>query len=279
VSDTGQADHGDVHRSPAPTSGPDDATSPPMSATQAPLASRAPQEGRPYSPDPVLLSAGFLPKFKTASHLREDSGGHLVSDTASTMTSGTGGGAADDASTLSLFAAPGVIMPSPGHGQNSAPQAAAADRPATSPLANEVDGFDFTSSLPSKVSEQTVSGAGTQKHLGSDTPRSQRSLERLQTHQQDEGMGLYEPSRSYSSTAVVRAEGVTGIVEDGSAKVDDEENKEEEDTSAGNSTRGTDKSHDTIVDGTAAAAADESERPKMYQRSETKFQTAMEKLA
>src|SRR5262249_22636697 len=69
----------------------------------------------------------------------------------------------------------------------------------------------FADGITSPVRVGYVAGPS-QGHWGSDTPRSQRSLDRLRSHQLDEGMGQLELLRSPSSTAIVKAEGVVGVV-------------------------------------------------------------------
>lgn len=243
-------------------------------------------EPGPDSPGPTssLLSAGFLPKFKTAAHLRDDSAGtHIVSDTASVMT-GRSAIVADDASTRAVFSVPGVI---PIEQQIATSRAGDLPLPSTrpgSPLANETrsimsEDFDATSvthhSTPFKLT-------------GNDTPRSQRSLERLRGHQQDEDMGRLEPLRSPSSTAVVKVEGIVGVVtdktQDDAAKSGQDEQEIDglkprpmhtpdlgiECNDAGNSSpaTGNENTNGPTKEG----------RPKLYDRGDSDFKTAMEKL-
>lgn len=132
------------------------------------------------------LFPGFIPKFKTAVHIRDDSG--MPSDAASIQT-GYSQTISDNASTIAVFGAPGVAqqqriasagVDSVGHGEQDATEVASTLR-------------------------------------GYDTPVSRRSLERLMSHQLDEsdvGGRLYT-LRSPSSTAVVKAEGVIGLTEGG----------------------------------------------------------------
>ncbi|KIW99153.1 uncharacterized protein Z519_00816 [Cladophialophora bantiana CBS 173.52] len=172
------------------------------------------------SPDSSLLSAGFIPKFKTAAHLRDDNGGQapVLSDGASTMT-GRSGVVADDASTRAVFAVPGVTKSI----DSQAVEKAKASSPTTdttpgSPPANETASFvsgseDFNEGVASIHLGAEAAGRALIGAYGTDTPRSQRSLERLRSHQRDEGMGRLAPLRSPSSTAIIKAEGVVGVVD------------------------------------------------------------------
>ncbi|OCT46328.1 lipase/esterase [Cladophialophora carrionii] len=266
-----------------------------MSSTESPEAMKSqivPHAERATSPIGSLLSSGFLPKFKTASHLRDDSGGSpqqmpILSDAASTMT-GRSGIFADDASTTAVFAAPGVMKSAdtqqaePGQ----IPHPTTARRP-QSPLVNEAtsvnsDGEDVdegvASGAPSVMSRPHTSLAG----FGSDSPRSQRSLDRLQSHQLDEGMGRLAPLRSTSSTAVVRAEGVVSVVDstlDGTRHhIADQDEKNND--SLGRLIEPTDNLDKEGSNQDVAHRVEKSEpnRPKMYDRAETDFQTAFEKI-
>lgn len=242
----------------------------------------APPDTIVESPETALLSAGFIPKFKTVSHLRDDSAGSgPASEVASIMTGRTGV-MADDASTRAVFAVPGVISSSRDQHLTDGTDdgsIAPTTRPG-SPLANEtrsvfsdLDGPvpDHPDGLPSPT---TASRPGI---AGSDTPRSQRSLERLQSHQQDEGMGRMQPLRSPSSVAVVRMEGIASLVDDrldvdsdGVGLVDGSEAQHIDHVQPTNSAKS-----DTSVIATTPTAAD---RPKLYDRADTTFETAMEKL-
>jgi acetyl esterase/lipase len=264
----------------------------PMPSTESPEAMTS-QTGaddeRATSPNVSLLSAGFIPKFKTASHLRDDSGGGphapVLSDAASTMT-GRSGMVADDASTRAVFAAPGVMKSADvreaEHGKSSSPTTA---RRPQSPLANitrrassdgEEDDDGVVSIAPSAVSRPLAG-------LGSDSPRSQRSLDRLQSHQLDEGMGRMAPLRSQSSTAIVRAEGVVGVVDgntDGTeGQIADQEEKSN--VTPGETTGSTEKTGEEEPDQNTASLPEksETERPKLYERTGTEFQTALEKIS
>ncbi|KIW63012.1 hypothetical protein PV04_09894 [Phialophora macrospora] len=264
----------------------------PMPSTESPetMTSRTvTHDERATSPNASLLSAGFIPKFKTASHLRDDSGNSphttVLSDAASTMT-GRSGIAADDASTRAVFAAPGVMKSADAreaeHGRSSSPTTA---RRPQSPLANvarsgssdgeEVDD-GVASVTPSAVSRPHTSIAG----LGSDSPRSQRSLDRLQSHQLDEGMGRMAPLRSQSSTAIVRAEGVVGVV-DGNLDSTDHQIADQEEKSHVIPREMTERTREEELNHNTASRLEksETERPKLYDRTETEFQTALEKMS
>lgn len=302
------------------------------------------------TPDPALLSAGFLPKFKNASHLRDDSDGGLpLSDAASHRTGRSGLLASDDASTRAVFAASGVsknIDRDRGEEGESDTRTTTNARPG-SPLATVeskwIGSEDETTRLSGQFEDGTTSlsgqsedeaptsnivsreaGSGVQSRseggrhalspapttgrVGSDTPRSQRSLERLHSHQQDEGMGRMHPLRSLSSTAVVRADGVVGVVDDDASGYDGgpdghaAPNGQREDLPIGEREGGEDpsavdrKEEDqelettrdgigTSVDGDALIAnpnhagpdSDKrTTRPKLYDRTDTTFRTAVE---
>lgn len=241
-----------VQTAPEPASTPGE---PPKIVTNS-----ADDEPRPQSPESALLSAGFMPKFKTVSHIRDDS--------ASMRTGKSVGVASDDASTRALFVEAGVISRLESEpGAQGSTGAMPKGRPG-SMLASEV-GTSITD-------WDGVNGNGAQH--GSDTPRSQRSLDRLQSHQQDEGMGRLQPLRSPSSTAVVRAEGVVGMMRDdhGEAQVAEKDMMRKEEDSASLS-HGVDGASSHEADG--ALTRGPTDRPRLYDRSETAFQTAMEKLA
>ncbi|EHY60084.1 AB hydrolase superfamily protein C4A8.06c [Exophiala dermatitidis] len=257
----------------------------------------------------TLLSAGFLPRFKAAAHLRDDSAGTgtgTFSDTASNMTghsgrSGLVAAAADDASTRAVFAAHGVSKDvedvsraeSEGEGSDSRlPEGiddVALDHPQVTTYSTSNDGGgqlvekkDKTRSSSQQHADANIDHAAANiDHadadavmMGSDTPRSQRSLDRLYSHQQDEGMmGHMEHLRSPSSIAVVRAEGVVGVVDD---HLDDDEGND-------------DRDHNIHPDSTVVVDDEKSgyeerkgptstSRPKLYDRAETTFQTAVERL-
>lgn len=262
-----------------------ESASDPSSIPLSNLTPDAPPDTIVESPETALLSAGFMPKFKTVSHLRDDSAGSgPASEVASIMTGRTGV-MADDASTRAVFAVPGVISSRDQHLTDGTDDASIAPttRPG-SPLANEARSvFSDIDGLPSPTATSRPGNAG------SDTPRSQRSLERLQSHQQDEGMGRMQPLRSPSAVAVVRMEGIASLVEDSPGRnnsgssdhldVDGDgvnlaNGSEAQDIEHAQSTNST-KSDTSAIAATPTAAAD---RPKLYDRADTKFETAMEKL-
>ena len=279
-----------------------DSAADPTSVPSLRVTSNIPLESTVESPETELLSAGFIPKFKTASHLRDDSAGSgPASEVASIMTGRTGV-MADDASTRAVFAAPGVISSKHRNATDGTDDGSIAPttRP-TSPLANEtrsvfsdLDGptSDNVDTLPSPT---TASRPGV---TGSDTPRSQRSLERLQSHQQDEGMGRIHPLRSPSAIAVVRMEGIADLVEDDpdrkhgeslargeqsegidlGDKAHEMENGEHQQPIARNETPATDTVASEADPPAVAATEGASDRPKLYDRADTKFETALEKL-
>ncbi|KAJ9613931.1 hypothetical protein H2200_002067 [Cladophialophora chaetospira] len=259
---------------------------PEITATEA-----ARNDKHAISPNPSLLSAGFIPKFKTASHLREDSGGGgynpLLSDAASTMT-GRSGLVPDDASTRAVFAVSGVMKGVDGNesGKGKATSPTVTNQP-QSPLVHETrsigsDGEAYDDGVasisPSAISRPHASIRG----MGNDSPRSQRSLDRLQSHQLDEGMGRLAPLRSPSSTAIVKAEGVVDVV-DSDLGTGEAENDHVNKAEGGLSTdpekqselTGRDRSPQSV---NGPDKSEPNERPKMYDRTETDFQTALEKV-
>ncbi|OAL38588.1 hypothetical protein AYO20_02238 [Fonsecaea nubica] len=255
---------------------------------------RSAPSGHIASPESSLLSAGFIPKFKTATHLRDDSGGQhgsVMSDAASTMT-GRSGIAADDASTRAVFAVSGISKSLDSQEMERAKSSSPGPntRPG-SPLANETRSFisgseDFdegAASINVGVDRGTIiPGRARIGPFGNDTPRSHRSLERLQSHQRDEGMDRLAPLRSPSSTAIVKAEGVVGMVDNaehpGTGAVEDRESEEDQ-ADKKKEVNGIGKEEAVSVqEGSVGRHVDGviTERPKMYERTETKFQTAME---
>ncbi|KIV92176.1 hypothetical protein PV10_06636 [Exophiala mesophila] len=231
---------------------------PPMIVTDAPA------EPSPVSPDPSLLSAGFIPRFKTASHLRDDSAGtHVLSDTASVMT-GRSAVVPDDASTRAVFSVPGVISADNQVETGTSSEVTADSVRPGSPLAME------TKSVLSEDFDESSHGRPG-KHTGNDTPRSQMSLERLRGHQQDEGMGRLSPLRSPSTTAVMKMEGVVGIVDDEGQDVENDDVETPKAVSDSNI-----GILNQIPGG--SSGTDTQERPTLYERSDSEFQTAMEKL-
>jgi acetyl esterase/lipase len=256
------------------------------------LTSPALEVERATSPNPSVISAGYLPKFRTGSHLRDDSTGEprtpVVTDAASVMTGRTGV-VADDASTRAVFAASGVSKAvdvaeqQPGR----AKALSVTSRP-QSPLASEAmslasNGDDSASIAPSAMSRTYAPLTG----MGSDTPRSHRSLDRLQSHQLDDGMGRLAALRNPSSTAVMRAPGVVDAV----GGFDD--------SAAGTHTVGFDageRASELDLSNPPASGAGSVEtqhapadipdpketkpdRPEMYPRSGTDFQTAVEDIS
>ncbi|EXJ53922.1 esterase/lipase [Cladophialophora yegresii CBS 114405] len=301
-----------------------------MSSAESPEAGTiptVPHDERATSPTASLLSSGFLPKFKTASHLRDDSGSSphyapILSDAASTMT-GRSGMVPDDASTRAVFAATGVMkngdaqqeVGEPAKTSNTSstttrrPQSALAHETTSvnSDGGEELEVDDGVASMaPSAMSRPHTSLAG----FGSDSPRSQRSLDRLQSHQLDEGMGRMAPLRSTSSTAVVRAEGVVSVIDgtydkikhqvaDGTYDMTGHQVADGTLDRAGHQTADQEEKKNDVateksVEATDNVKEDEEEliqnvvdhseksgtkRPKMYDRTETDFQTAFEKMS
>lgn len=228
-----------------------------------------PAESSQLSPDTSLLSAGFIPKFKTASHLREDSAGtHVLSDTASVMT-GRSAIFPDDASTRAVFSVPGVISVDNNFATGASGEVAADSVRPGSPLANEA-----RSMLSEDFDDSNYTRLGL-KHTGNDTPRSQISLERLRDHQQDDGMGMLSPLRNPSTTAVMKMEGIVGIVDDDGQDVEIDSLETPKAVSISGAGILSDDQDQIAGSGNAA---DTQERPTLYDRSDTDFQTATEKL-
>ncbi|KAL2422025.1 AB hydrolase superfamily protein C4A8.06c [Exophiala dermatitidis] len=275
------------------------------STTTATTASDDRDRDRDRDPASTLLSAGFLPRFKAAAHLRDDSAGTgttgTFSDTASNMTSRSGrsglGAAADDASTRAVFAAHGVSKDvenvarddGGGEGEGEGSDGESGEKEKSLPRAdfvNDTKTGPGSGQLVEEKKEKQKSGsqdpdanidhADADAVMGSDTPRSQRSLERLYSHQQDEGMmGHMEPLRSPSSIAVVRAEGVVGVV-DGGPGHDDDEGVRNDDRNPNSKGDYIQDKNNQVVETNQQPTSDS--RPKLYDRAETTFQTAVERL-
>ncbi|KAK5046488.1 hypothetical protein LTR84_008291 [Exophiala bonariae] len=313
VTDAGQTEAMDLPALPVSTVVPDDlssqqsksksigATTDPTPIPSFTFTSNTPLESTIESPETELLSAGFIPKFKTASHLRDDSAGSgPASEVASIMTSRSGV-MADDASTRAVFAVPGVLSSKDRNLTDGTDDRSLAPttRP-TSPLVNETRSVFSDLDGPTSDNFDTVPSPTTTSRLGitgSDTPRSQRSLERLRSHQQDEGMGRMDPLRSPSAIAVVRVEGISDLVEgvpenknsesmerDGlsenvhlSDRANDARNGEQQSTTD-SETSVKDTTFSEADSLTVAAKQGVSDRPKLYDRVDTKFETALEKL-
>ncbi|KEF50949.1 uncharacterized protein A1O9_12988 [Exophiala aquamarina CBS 119918] len=278
------------------------------------ITTQSPADSAVESPETGLLSAGFIPKFKTASHLRDDSTSTGPASEAASIMTGRSRIVPDDASTCAVFAAPGVI------GLNGQGLADGADdrslAPTTrpgSPLANETRSVfsDFDSPLPDNVDGGPSSPTTASRHgnAGNDSPRSQRSLERLQSHQQDEGMGRMHPLRSTSTTAVVRMEGISSLVEGSPSKESDGAAEQDDASSDGvgvpngklpdqgqehgpetpkadvpakqplgfGAEAQTEKQTETAAATIPAETQAIPDRPKLYGRTDTQFETAMEK--
>ncbi|KIW41396.1 uncharacterized protein PV06_06958 [Exophiala oligosperma] len=264
VADRGQADSQHllpalaVSRSMAPST--TTASENPTIVTTSPGA----HDGR-ASPDSALLSAGFIPRFRAASHLRGDS--------ASIKTGQSIGVASDDASTRALFAEAGVASEIENESTTHDSSSAGPKARRGSPLAGELG----RRTSDDNDDDDDVLINGKVPHGGSDTPRSHRSIERLQSHQQDEGMGRLQPLRSPSSTAVVRAAGVVDIVPDGEADEGAAAEKKKDNMVSGTEEKEEDMVNGTDINGTIDPVTDA--RPKLYDRADTAFKTAMENPA
>jgi hypothetical protein len=216
----------------------------------------------------------------------------------------------DDASTRAVFAAPGVIrFKDPGLTDGADDRSLAPTTRPGSPLANETRSVfsDLDGPVPDNVDGLPSPTATSRRaNIGYDTPRSQRSLERLQSHQQDEGMGRMDPLRSPSSTAVVRMEGISSLVEespdqesngspshDGASddlsvvngKAHDMEDEADPETTEASDTPMkkplTSESNTAPPPAPPATTTNDQEkpdRPKLYDRADTDFKSAMETL-
>ena len=233
------------------------------------------------------LGPSFVPKFKTIAQLQNQS--HPESDAASTH---SGLSFADNASTMAVFNAPGVS-------KQTTPPMADGDRPPTSATNESMGQSDKASTIRSPTIGKNAAD-------GYDTPMSRRSVERLQSHQLGEGAitssagsmlstdesraqgSKLEPLRSPSTVAVVRQEGVVGVVPGGEA--DPEVQQEElEDVMDGDKAlqeedrevkdRNEEQSQNAVVNGVLdEKSVKDKERPKMYDRADTDFQTANENI-
>ncbi|EXJ91292.1 hypothetical protein A1O1_04402 [Capronia coronata CBS 617.96] len=307
----------------------DDLRLAPGQSPAIPTSPLPPHDAQLQSPDAALLSSGFLPRFKTASHLRDESGSRTLSDVASNRT-GRSGLTSDNASTRAVFAAHGVSKNMDERHDDEQGKSRISDHLATtsrpgSPLGLESRGFaSDTASVSAESEDETTNertgakgsvpknsrprqdadntpastispGPGPAPapgHLGSDSPRSQRSLERLQSHQHDEGMGRMQPLRSLSSTAVVRADGIVGVVDD------DDDDDDVDPTGAGGGggvlngggpdsrvgvderdMNGKPQPSTTKANPAETETETDSGRPKLYDRADTTFRTAVERMS
>ena len=214
------------------------------------------------------LSPSFYPKFKAGpSNLRALSGDN---DEAASMTTGRSTVLSDEASTTAMFNAPGVITQSPAIGR---------------PTSSATDQMNNGSRAPSRTNE-VVTGGETDTHPikdhvvdGYDTPASRGSVERLLSHQtsdemadpgnQIDGVALsssLQHIRSPSSTAIVKSEGVAGVVAGGS----------HDETSNGNKLEAL--TVEPTLDGVKNRAGEQhpTQRPGLYDREGSEFQTALE---
>lgn len=222
-----------------------------------------------------LLTPMFLPKYKTAPHLRNNS--KDMSDSASVKT-GHSVLTPDNASTRAVFSAAGVSRQATND---------AGDTPTSESFYGDVLDAGPGTAEGSIKNDDRRSAMG-----GTDTPYSRRSVERLMSHQVNvtgaDGSSIagtemsgapssiqlanrLQPLRSPSSMAIAHHEGVVGIVEGGVA--DENANAEDEITP-------TQERKDPITQGAKAVDSDEVqvERPGMYDRAASEFKTAMEHL-
>lgn len=276
VQDQGQVEDEEVQRSLSREKETYSHLSPPVVAIDPPT---------PLAEEPGTeqhVSPMFLPKWKNSPHLKNDS--KDISDAGSTYSRMT---AQDNMSTRAVFSAPGVQR------QNS-------DLPESS-TANTDDrvdspSFDFRPSTP-----------GPKDNLGGyDTPVSKRSVERLRSHQVDidDQQSMHsslplgaaapdariEPMRSPSSMAIVHAEGVISPTEEEPPVVsetpsDHVQQRTETDTEKKSHPlpkaviESTDKQGDAAINPTTVESSETPiQRPGLYNRDDSDFVTAMEKL-
>lgn len=219
------------------------------------------------------LSPTFIPRWKNVTHLRDDS--KDISDTGSTY-SNVSRTLPDNASTRAVFSAAGVNKE--------------VDPLASTPT-SEKKTFDLRGSRPDNLG-------------GYDTPHSQRSVERLRDHQVDlvDGQSVHssvlvssgDPNstlqqrsqaiRSPSSMAVVRAEGVIDSFESEETSSNVDSKLQTATLSAGQSQNLSDIQPEgsSIKDGRNTADREFSDasaqRPGLYDRDNSKFVTAQERL-
>lgn len=200
-------------------------------------------------PGSSLLTPLFLPKYKNLpAHLRNES----KDDSASVMTGRTTGDidSLRNASTMAVFAAPGVLPDE--SGARSPTQASALSSGAV-----HRDGEEDEAGLRSEVASM----------LRPETPASRRSLERLhgdQDPEHDNVMHLRNPS----NVAIVGSEGIVGEV-DGPANESRDQRAEMRREDLGG--RG-EEGKDVVV----SSGGEEGKRPRMYERGDTEFKTALE---
>ena len=236
VTDTGQAE---AHR--------EDAEEDP-SKTQT---NHSPNAGT--SNGSTMLTPSFLPKYKNLpAHLRNES----KDDTASVMTGRTTGDVESlrNASTIAVFAAPGVL--SPESRKRSTAQASSLSQSVVSP-----DMGDEEASTPAPRSE-------TASTIRPETPASRRSIERLHSDQ-DPGHDNIMHLANSSNVAVVGREGVVGEV----AGPGNSGRKQRAETRLGDQ-----KLEDRHLDERNGQQGQEpvQSRPGLYDRKDTAFETAIE---
>lgn len=247
-------------------------------------------DGQGAGADPEHLSPMFLPKWKTVTHLRD--GSKDVSDTGSTYSRRT---FPDNASTKAVFSAPGVTSET----IETTDNISKGKNPDSTLDTSRTDGIVPTP----RPSTATMA----RDHVGGyDTPVSRRSVERLQSHQVDvsgdggsvhssiltlKTMDRMQPLRSPSSTAIVQAEGViapaneltdlaavgtSGKPSSAHAVVGESDlNKVQPD---GTNSQTAVETTDTKLHDNSKTAQSTSERPGLYNRDDSDFVTAMEKL-
>lgn len=216
------------------------------------------------------LSPTFIPKWRTAMHLRNES--REISDAGSTY-SNASRIVPDDASTRAVFSAAGVNKQY--------------DGVASTPT-SETRTFDLRTTTPAGFRDDNLGGY--------DTPHSQRSVERLHDHQADmvDGRSVHSSLavstvdrndvrssaiRSPSSMAVVRAEGVIDAVEPERVSVSVAQQIHTTALSSGHSRTLTEvqsSTPNTQQEQEAESGHASMQRPALYDRSDTKFVTANE---
>ena len=270
VVNQGQTDGtGDTLPSPTLASGSSDLAQPMTQASDTTLSTPPTTARMDHSAQ--HLSPSFYPKFKAGpSHLRALSGDN---DEAASIMTGRSAILPDDASTTAMFNGPGVI-----------PQSEPSDV-LTSSGTNQVNnGSRAHSRMTEVVSASDVDVYPAKDHVvdGYDTPASRGSVERLLSHQGDDealvsnsqmdGVSLsskLQHIRSPSTTAIVKSEGIAGVVAGGSHDVTGNDDGE----------AGATKVEPTL-DGTQnhVGAQRLQQRPGLYDRENTEFKTALEGL-
>ena len=270
VVNRGQTDvTGDTLPSPTSALGSSDSAQPMTQASDSTLTTPPTTATMDYSAQ--HLSPSFYPKFKAGpSHLRALSGDN---DEAASMMTGRSAVLPDDASTTAMFNAPGVITRSEG-----------SDRPTSSATNQMNNGITAPSRMTEVVSASDIDTHPMKDHVvdGYDTPASRGSVERLLSHQGDDeaaantgqmdGVALsskLQHFRSPSTTAIVKSEGIAGVVAGGSHDITGSDDGEVGISGVGSTLNGT-QDH--------VGAQGFEQKPGLYDREDPEFKTALEGL-